>query len=82
MSFTLLTEGAFREGTFEGRSRGGARARRICAPLPGGPGPLMAARSSGWTLIDSHSVLRHYSLTEIAQLFHCCLGCATYVCPR
>jgi hypothetical protein len=35
----LLREGAFREGTFERRSRGGARARRICTPLPGGSGP-------------------------------------------
>ena len=27
LTSTLLREGAFREGTFEGRSRGGARAR-------------------------------------------------------
>jgi DNA-directed RNA polymerase subunit RPC12/RpoP len=28
LTLTLLKEGAFREGTFEGRSRGGARARK------------------------------------------------------
>ena len=35
------------------RSECGARAR-FRKPLPGGPGPLMALRSSRWTLIDFH----------------------------
>ena len=34
-SLILLIEGAFREGTFEGRSRGGARARNHAFPAPG-----------------------------------------------
>jgi hypothetical protein len=39
------TRDAFREGTFGRRSEGGA-CGRICHPLPGGAGQLMAPRSS------------------------------------
>ena len=44
ISATSLMEGAFPEGMPEKRSGGGA-CGRICHPLPGGRGPLMALRS-------------------------------------
>ena len=72
----------FRKGKPERRSEGRCPRADIANPLPGGPGPLMALRSSRWTLIDFHSMSRRYSLTEIAQVFHCCLVSATYLRSR